>query len=525
MSLPWLWATLSGVLFALAAAGNFQFPKWFSVVCACWALIPFLSTILQGKCSLRQAFLMGGLMGVIAYGGWLNWLLALHPLDWLGVPALTSVIIALLAWGLPTITGGIIFGLWGFWLVFLQKKFVLHKPTFIIWTILGAFGLEALLALATLSPAGFPWVRLAYAFSEIPIILKLLSPLQAITQGHGFMALSVLLTMTQMLVAKLFLRPHQRLPVVGCYAIAGLLALLPWSPSTRPIPLGLPPVITVSGAMPPAHMRPDPVQAKRQDFWHPLLSALRHLKSTQPTVWVFPEEGLLWETAPLDDTPAAHSKLAALKIISQRTHHTIVTGASTSQNGHTYNSILMISPNGSLQSYHKRQLVAFGETFPSWLIAVERGLGAVGLSLPPLPSSYAQGPAHPSPLKIAAFSNNIRTFRFAGLMCAELMSPSLLPNNDSEKIDALIVLANAGWFHMHSGVTQQMLAMARFRSAESTKPLLLALNGGPSGWILPSSAELIQTDLEWGKRSLHLKTPLLLIDKTKDPLVKFKHLD
>jgi apolipoprotein N-acyltransferase len=524
MSLPWLWAALSGVLFALAAPGGFQWPKFFSVVCACWALIPFLSTILQGKCSLRQAFLMGGLMGVIAYGGWLSWLLALHPLNWLGMPTITSQIIALLAWVLPTITGGIVFGLWGLWLAFLQKKLVLNKPTFIMWAILAAVGFEALLTLATLSPTGFPWVRLAYAFSEIPIVLKLLSPLQSITQGHGFLALSLLLTMMQMLVAKLLVRPRQRLTVFGCYVIAALLLKAPLPQSVRPIPLLLPHVITVSGSMPPAHMRPNPVEAKRQDFWRPLLSAVRHLKFTEPTVWVFPEEGLLWEMAPLDHPPAAHSKLAALKIISQHTQQTIVTGASTSQNGQTYNSILMISPNGSLQSYHKRQLVAFGETFPPWLTALDLALSAVGLSLPPLPSSYATGQAHPSPLNIPAFST-LRTFRFAGLICAELMSPGLLPENDSKKIDALIVLANAGWFHMHSGVTQQMLAMARFRSAESSKPLLLALNGGPSGWILPSSAELIQTEFDLGKRSIHPKAPVLLIDKTKDPLVKFKHLD
>jgi apolipoprotein N-acyltransferase len=76
------------------------------------------------------------------------------------------------------------------------------------------------------------------------------------------------------------------------------------------------------------------------------------------------------------------------------------------------------------------------------------------------------------------------------------MSPSLLPQADSEKFDSLIVLANAGWFHMHSGVTQQILAMARFRSSETGKPLLLALNGGPSGWILSGSGDLIQTDLK-----------------------------
>lgn len=52
--------------------------------------------------NLKQAALIGGGWGLGYYGTVLSWLLGLHPLTWLGIPWLASIMIAILSWGVAT---------------------------------------------------------------------------------------------------------------------------------------------------------------------------------------------------------------------------------------------------------------------------------------------------------------------------------------------------------------------------------------------------------------------------------------
>ncbi|NCJ05765.1 apolipoprotein N-acyltransferase [Synechococcales cyanobacterium C] len=68
-----------------------------------------------------QAFGLGVLWGVAYHGSVLSWITGLHPLTWLGVPWLASVAIAATCWGLITLWGALMVGIWALGLVKLTQ--------------------------------------------------------------------------------------------------------------------------------------------------------------------------------------------------------------------------------------------------------------------------------------------------------------------------------------------------------------------------------------------------------------------
>jgi len=90
-----------------AAPLNWWWFAWF-------ALIPFwvIASNNQGKGRLRRSLLYASVWGFGYHGLTLSWILGLHPLTWMGVPWLGSVMIALFCWIFITLWGTVANGIW-----------------------------------------------------------------------------------------------------------------------------------------------------------------------------------------------------------------------------------------------------------------------------------------------------------------------------------------------------------------------------------------------------------------------------
>ena len=99
---------LGGVLMGLTPAPINAWPL------AWVALIPLWRAVITvpATSSMGAIFRLGCLWSGIYHGIALSWITALHPLTWMGIPWLASIVIALFAWSFITGLGSITFGIW-----------------------------------------------------------------------------------------------------------------------------------------------------------------------------------------------------------------------------------------------------------------------------------------------------------------------------------------------------------------------------------------------------------------------------
>ena len=103
--LPYLIALVSGISMGLTVAPvGAWLLAWIALV-PLWVLVV---TSAKGKNQFPPAFLWGiGYHGVA-----LSWITGIHPMTWLGVPWLPSLVITLFCWGFISVLGGIFVAIW-----------------------------------------------------------------------------------------------------------------------------------------------------------------------------------------------------------------------------------------------------------------------------------------------------------------------------------------------------------------------------------------------------------------------------
>lgn len=102
---PFLLAGLGGILMGLTPA---PVEAWFLA----WvALIPLWFLVARSK-SVRNSILYGLVWGIGYHGLALSWITGIHPMDWMGVPWLASISIALFCWTFITLCGAILVASW-----------------------------------------------------------------------------------------------------------------------------------------------------------------------------------------------------------------------------------------------------------------------------------------------------------------------------------------------------------------------------------------------------------------------------
>jgi apolipoprotein N-acyltransferase len=83
------------------------------------ALVPLWFLVKSGQ-SVRQCAIYGLVWGIGYHGLALSWITGIHPMDWMAVPWLASIAIALFCWTFITLWGAILVAVWAaclFWLL------------------------------------------------------------------------------------------------------------------------------------------------------------------------------------------------------------------------------------------------------------------------------------------------------------------------------------------------------------------------------------------------------------------------
>ncbi|HXX47529.1 MAG TPA: apolipoprotein N-acyltransferase [Myxococcota bacterium] len=156
-----------------------------------------------------------------------------------------------------------------------------------------------------------------------------------------------------------------------------------------------------------------------------------------------------------------------------------------------HNSIFVLTPDGGdpvADRYDKTVLVPFGEYVP--LRAVFGQLKAVASGLADLPDLTPGA----QPRLLQGLSRLGPQHALAGLICYEVVYPSLVRRVVRDGARVLLNLTNDAWYG-RSSAPHQFLAIAQLRSAEHGLPMLRDANTGVSALIDASGAVLEQTPI------------------------------
>jgi apolipoprotein N-acyltransferase len=167
-----LQALLSGILMGLAPA---PFNGWYF---AWFALAPLWILIRQQK-SLRQIAMLALAWGIGYDGLALFWITGVHPMTWMGVPWLASLLIAIFCWVFITLWGAGVVVTWAVLLSFITQKLNNKNiSSSLIKVLIGAALWSGLETLWSYTPLW--WPAIAYTQSPYNLVILQLGKLSGV---------------------------------------------------------------------------------------------------------------------------------------------------------------------------------------------------------------------------------------------------------------------------------------------------------------------------------------------------------
>lgn len=435
-------AALGGALagWALPPAG---------VVPLLWLALAQLWALVAGPLPVRAAACWGAAAVLVSH----RWLLALHPLDWIGVPLPLSLPLCWLLLLLLSALGGALLAIWGWWASRLRPVLVSSALVLAI-----TWGLaEVLLARGPLF-----WIGLGG--SALPGDRPL----------AGFAALggAGLVAALQLLIGWGLwwgYRQRRRLgPAVLLWVLPPLLLLhgaggLLLDQAGRPRPaaaaapaeVGAEQVLVLQPSIP---TREKFQWASRRRLERQLQGAMAKARSRGADLVVLPE-GALGLDPVLPEPAAAELLSGGFRSIPEGSH------------GAEQRSSLLRFAAGShqpAQAIDKHRVVLLGEWVPLRMLVRWSGLSAVGGIEPGPPSRLLERPA--APIAVA--------------ICYEIADGHALAA--ASRQGALWLLASANLDPYPLTLQRQFEALAQLRALETHRWLVSVANTGPSGLISPA---------------------------------------
>lgn len=451
---------LGGVAAALAFPGIGWWPL------AWVALVPLFMALAEAR-RPREAMLAGFGFGFPFYATLMYWLLAMHPLTWLGISWGVSLCMVTAAWlAVSTIMGlGIaLFALPVAWLLGRSRAHGWGPGPFIAICACSWCVLEWL---QSLGPFGFTWGSLAVTqVGDLPL-------LQVLSVAGPF-ALSGLMAGVAGAIAAVRVLPR-RSPRLALGSVLVLVALLSgWGAHRLAAPIvGLRiPVAAVQGDI------------KENVKWVPgnqyrILATYLSLSREAPEA-----ELLVWpETAfPLflAEDPYALGQVQAL---ARDRHQDILTGTleRTGYFPHSalYNAATVVTPRGGPLAFDaKVHLVPFGEYVP-----FRQFLGAM---FSVLGEDMTPGD-HPHPFHLALGTVD-------SAICFDSIIPKVIRDKVRDGAQILAVITNDAWYKRTTAAYQHE-AQSQLRAVESHRYVIRAANTGVSAIIDPDGRILAQTPI------------------------------
>ena len=162
---------------------------------------------------------------------------------------------------------------------------------------------------------------------------------------------------------------------------------------------------------------------------------------------------------------------AILGSVARRHDGDLLFGAPRYEDGHSFNSVRLLTPAGRNGGYYdKQELVLVAEANP-------------------LRSAQASGPEEqPSQFTAGRGPGVLRGFVPLGVsVCQEIMFPEIFARAVGAGAELLVNVANDGWLDPETGVaSRQLFAMGAFRAVETRRWLVRAATTGVSGVFDPS---------------------------------------
>lgn len=453
-----LWiAAASGLLAGAALPPLGQPPLLWIALAPLWALAQPETTQPGWRGRLPGCIPVAGMLwGALAVLVSHRWLLALHPLDWIGVPGPLSLPICLALWCLCGLLGG---GLVALWLALIARL----GPGRLSTALVGA----ALWGLAEVGLAQGPlfWIGLG------SVALPGDRPLAGLAAWIGAGGLAALQLLIGWGIWRLFQGSREGWPMGRLSrALALLLALVLAAHLAGGVALALAPGGEAAErllVLQPAIPTREKFSLKQQlGLRRQLLSALDHAGQHASTL-VLPEGALaLGELLPAE---------AAVEVLS---------GGFRQEGEQQRSSLLRFAPGSSLPSQwvDKHRLVPLGEWVPGADLWRWSGLSAVGGLQSGPPSRLLRRPEGAVGVAI----------------CYELADGQALARATRE--GALWLLASANLDPYPLMLQRQFSALARLRAIETGRWLVSAANTGPS--LLVDAAGRVQDQLPPGAPSL-----------------------
>jgi apolipoprotein N-acyltransferase len=189
-----------------------------------------------------------------------------------------------------------------------------------------------------------------------------------------------------------------------------------------------------------------------------------------PALIVWPENAI---QTPIDDA----SYGPPLRRLADRVPLLIGAPRSEERDGRRrhFNSAVLLRPDGGVESYDKRRLLAFSETRPFGAIASLAPRGDLA------PDTYTAG-------ERAGFVD-VGGRRLAVTICMEALYPALAREAVHGGATAIVNVSNDGWYAGRGGASQH-LAQVRFRAIETRLPVVRATTTGISAVIAPDGTLL-----------------------------------
>ena len=464
-----LFAAVGGLL---AGVGLNQGSPWWMVVA-----LALLWEISQWPVA---AALWGGLAVLESH----HWLLALHPLTWMGVPAALSLPVAVGIWLVCGLSAAALVGTWA-WLSGSLARISLVRINLVSGS--AGFFAQACHALLMACLWGLTEVLLAYSplfwmgigESLIPGDLWLAGLARIIGSG----GLAALLLLVGWWLRRTVLAFRRGLswprPLVLGLLLLLLLHALGWAllrPATATVP--------ASAAIPVALWQPAiPTRSKFSDEQQrrlPLaLGAALADAAAENAAWLMAPEGTL---------PAGQPLISPAPV-------PLLSGGFRWVRGQQRSGVLVIEQGDRLASsaIDKHRLVPVGEWLPSWLGGLTPGLSAVGGLAPGSASRLLRWPGPPAAVAI----------------CYELSNGSAMAAAVAEGGQWLLAVANLDPYPL--ALQRQFLALAQLRSIETARDLVSVANTGPSALVSAAGTSeqiLVPMRAGLGMASLHLHQEL-----------------
>ncbi len=400
-------------------------------------LLPLLLWWLLIGQSFTQSLIRGWLFGLGFFGTGVSWVyVSIHVHS--ATPAPIAVIMTLAFVSALAVFFAVQAGLW--------QRFFAGRFGLLNWAALWV-GFEALRSYLF---SGFPWLLLGTAHLHSP-----LAGWAPITGVFGVSALALLLSG---LLFNGFKPAQTRLVRTACFSLSLFLLFAGWGLTQQtwtqaegePLTAGL-----VQGNIPQANK------------WNPayrqgIIQTYRSLSTEAGAV-----DLLIWPETALPLFPDSAKPL--LEAIAQSGELGLITGLASpsARAGRHHNSL--ITAGKAQGTYHKVQLVPFGEYLP----LEDQLRGLVDFFNLPM-STFIPGPLHPAHL-------TSHGTRIAPLICYEVAYPDFSARQ-AKASHWLLTVSNDAWFGRSIGPLQH-LQIAQFRALETQRPMLRATNNGVTAFI------------------------------------------